>query len=1057
VLAADATETTCGCEEADADAAGLVVVYEEETLCSAIDSCGACSASPTCGWCSECGSCFVGTSAAPFFPGTCAVNEPLGDVWSYSLDGCTVSAENSEAPDSFDVSLSSPGIAFVSQHDHCSHATGDGCQMSESEALAFRVFLTKPAKAVVEAEISVEDFLNASATFGVEHRISGAGQFQIRQCEGPDACSASFGELTVHSLELPDWPNAATVEIKATNDSLAEGVKVDDENRIQQHLFRATFSSTDCAYNELVRTVPFDVVDLTHVGLAIDDTDGEIRVSEDCATPDEYTVALRSKPTSIVTVLISADPEYIGFGECGGGSDHLIEFSPANWDQPVAVGVWGKENHYDDGDELHTNITHTIVSQALGYREMAAVQQAVVLDDNDAAQLSILELPDSLIEATDTSFAMRLATQPRHSPVYVSVSFDYANDAHWRSADDLHDTVALQAAALCPVDLDSGACAAREYEGVGSVESLCVFGDGSQCGVTAAVQAMLTSTGRRPSAAEQLRITQPVLTFTDQTWDTLQNITIATLPDSLMEQDQDYSLQFHVSGVDAAYDSTVDTTRDFKVTDVNAQAVNLRGEHGELLHSSYEFIEDDGGAYYLSLAAEPSAGAAVLTIAAATSDIVVTNTAVLIPADRWDQPHRVGLEATPARMQTDDGDFYNSTVSHTTHGSLDGIHSPGVVSVTVEDDDVSGIILSCAAMDQDCLALQARRSASGVFTHSTGVPVLENRQTQLAVTLQSEPHSAVAVTVTLDLHADVVSEMASQRNESCRSLTDLASCLSVPHCVWEDPDAQAASSEEAAVEDIDAYNTCDFLVTHDACAIMLELNLYTVEQLEEEMGSDFCTSARECNYHTMVLTEEAETATCVLDNSANVGSLPTWLEDVYDAVAIDQAEPLIFDQSNWHDNSQMITVNVGNVYADTPFMVQYTVESVDGSYGADAGHSLEPGQLVLVNGDECGLNVTNAELFLSESDPSRQTYFVRLTSQPVDPQGFVVVQAEQKQVRHVFSSALSSAALQLILTNRLRTLFADRHIRTTGHVRRAIPPFRLRQLESPSGNGCPSV
>ena len=83
--------------------------------------------------------------------------------------------------------------------------------MSESEALAFRVFLTKPAKAVVEAEISVEDFLNASATFGVEHRISGAGQFQIRQCEGPDACSASFEELTVHSLELPDWPNAATV------------------------------------------------------------------------------------------------------------------------------------------------------------------------------------------------------------------------------------------------------------------------------------------------------------------------------------------------------------------------------------------------------------------------------------------------------------------------------------------------------------------------------------------------------------------------------------------------------------------------------------------------------------------------------------------------------------------------------------------------------------------------------------------------------------------------------------------------------------------------------
>ena len=238
--------------------------------------------------------------------------------------------------------------------------------------------------------------------------------------------------------------------------------------------------------------------------------------------------------------------------------------------------------------------------------------------------------------------------------------------------------------------------------------------------------------------------------------------------------------------------------------------------------------------------------------------------------------------------------------------------------------------------------------------------------------------------------------MALRRDSVCRSLTSLASCLSVPHCTWEDRDAQTAASEEDAPGD--SYNSCDFLFTHDACAIMLELNLYTVEQLEEEMGSDFCALARDCNYHLSGSAGAGENVTCVLDNRGTLASGPAWLAEVRDQVSIVQAEPLMFNESNWDDDSQIITVDVRSVFADTSFLVQYTVQSADETYGIDEGQALEPGELVLVNSDECGLNITNAELSLSESDPSAQTYFVRLTSQPVDPQGFVVVWAEQKRV-----------------------------------------------------------
>ena len=904
-------------------------------------------------------------------------------------------AGHSDAPDTFDVSLSSPGIAFVSGPEYCSHEAGAGCRLSEDEAQLFRVFLTKPAKDNVTVHISVDDFLNSSAATGIEHSVSGEAQLQVRQCEGPDiGTCTTFRDLRGYSLTLPVGTTAATLQVKAQADSLAEGVQMQDGIRVQQHTIRANFTSTDCAYTDLVRTVPFDVADTTPVGLMIDDLDGELRVSEDCTTADMYTLRLSSQPTAEVMVVISADSEYISFGStCGGGSEHTVAFTPSNWDQPVNISVWGNENFYDDGEELRTHVVHRAVSHALGYREMPPLQRTIVLDDNDIAGLNILDLPQNVIEATNVSFAMTLATQPRQSPVTVTVSFEYANDDHWSSTAHLDD-VDAQSAALCPRLDDAVTCAARTYERSNGVESLCETGDDG-CHVTADVLAILNFSGRRPVAEEQLHIEQPVLTFTNQTWDVEQHVTVSILTDSLMEADQDYVLQFEVSGLDLAYDSSIDVNRTLTVTDANSQAVNLQQEGGQaLINSSFQFVEDDGGAYFASLSAEPSAGAAVMTIASGSTDVVVLTPTILVSADRWDQPHRVQLVANSARMWTDDGEFYSGEVAHTIHGSVDGIQSPAPVAVTVEDDDTSGIVLSCATTDHECEALHERRAATGAYDW-TGVPVLENRQTELAVRLQSKPHGTVSVEVSLGLREAVVTEMALQRDVVCRSLTSLASCLSVPHCTWEDPAAQSGASEE---DEDGVENTCGFIFTHDTCAILLELNLYTIEQLEEEMGSDFCTLARDCNYHIAGDTEGDETASCTLDRSGTQETGEAWLAEVRDQVNIVQLEPLTFNESNWDDDSQYITVDVRNVFADTSFMLQYSVESDDGLYSIEEGRALEPGELVLVNSDECGLNVTYADLTLSENDPSPRTYYVRLTSQPVDPQGFVVVRAQQKQV-----------------------------------------------------------
>jgi hypothetical protein len=193
-----------------------------------------------------------------------------------------VSAGHSDVPDAFDVSLSSPGVAFVDGPDYCSHEAGSGCRLNEDESRFFRVFLTKPAKDNVTVDISVDDFFNYSAAMdgNVEHRISGEAQFQARQCDGQDiATCTTFQDLLGYSFTLPAGTISATFQIKALADSLAEGVQMEDGNRVQQHILRANFSSTDCAYADLVRTVPFDVVDATPVALMIDDIDGELRVS----------------------------------------------------------------------------------------------------------------------------------------------------------------------------------------------------------------------------------------------------------------------------------------------------------------------------------------------------------------------------------------------------------------------------------------------------------------------------------------------------------------------------------------------------------------------------------------------------------------------------------------------------------------------------------------------------------------------------------------------------------------------------------------------------------
>ena len=206
-----------------------------------------------------------------------------------------------------------------------------------------------------------------------------------------------------------NWSSPQVITVTGVND------QIDDGNVIYFVNFEPAVS-TDLSYNGI--TGPSVSVNNTD-----DDSSASVvcilplcsccsgRTSEDGTAVLQFTIGLRTQPTSDVTIdVISSDASE------GVASPSQIVFTPGSWDSPRTVTVTGVQDAVDDGDVQYSIILQPAVSADPNFNGMDLTDITMTSTDDDTAGITVSRSSFILTEALGTThqdtFTVVLHTQP---------------------------------------------------------------------------------------------------------------------------------------------------------------------------------------------------------------------------------------------------------------------------------------------------------------------------------------------------------------------------------------------------------------------------------------------------------------------------------------------------------------------------------------------------------------------------------------------------------------------------------------------------------------------
>ncbi len=468
----------------------------------------------------------------------------------------------------------------------------------------------------------------------------------------------------------------------------------------------------DQSNQETLTSSPTSLVTAAPPGLV----QGGIDVSRSSFTVDEgdevtgatYTVQLTVMPEVDVTVTISGHS----------GTDLTVvpsrlTFKVDEYNQPQTIKVTARED--DDAANDEVTLTHR---SATSLYVASPVDVQVTVTDNDTAGVIVSKSSLDIDEGGGGSYTLVLDSQPT-APVTINLSGHDTNSdvtvrpetvrftpSNWRRP----QTIRISVREDGDSDNEPAQTIVHTVVGTGEYASVMAdsvdlsFRDNDQPGLTLSRTSLSVPEGGRgtytvklntqPSADVTVDITGATsdvgvsdnsLTFTTLNWNRAQTVTVTSLTDDNLDQDDlVVTLTNTTSSGDSDYNSL--PTRDVTVTVVDNDTVGL-----VVSKSSLQINEGEEDTYTVALGTVPSQDV-VVNITGATDNASIDLTSLTFTPSDWNRPRTVTVTAGDDDV---DREYDLVTLVHAvTSADPDYEGSSRTVRVAIVDSEMRGVVVS---------------------------------------------------------------------------------------------------------------------------------------------------------------------------------------------------------------------------------------------------------------------------------------------------------------------------------------------------------------------------
>ena len=461
--------------------------------------------------------------------------------------------------------------------------------------------------------------------------------------------------------------------------------------------------------------------DVADLGLLDDDTRGvtvdptsiglDEPASGETAVAGAYTVNLNSRPTDTVTVTVGgSDPAVSLSGDTL--TNNQLTFTTTNWNTAQTITVTPVKDDNAVGETITLN--HTLSGG--DYAGIAADSVTVNLTDSDTRNLVLSKQSLTVTEgdAAGVQYTVKLATQPSDT-VTVTISGHEGADltlsgttltnnqltfttANWGTA----QTVAVKAGDDANDDNESETLSHTAFGGdyVNVTKDLPVsITDDDSAGVTVTPPTLTIDEGAtstytvvldsEPTATTTVTVNDPSntdvtaepesLTFTTESWDTEQTVTVSAGQDE--DSTEDTATVTHtVASADSDYQGAAASDVIVTVTDAD----DIAG----VTISETELTIEEGGSdtYTVVLDSEPTATTTVTVNDPSNTDVTAEPESLTFTTESWDTEQTVMITAGQDEDSTGDTATVTHTVASADSGYQGAAASDVIVTVTDADD-----------------------------------------------------------------------------------------------------------------------------------------------------------------------------------------------------------------------------------------------------------------------------------------------------------------------------------------------------------------------------------
>ncbi len=209
-----------------------------------------------------------------------------------------------------------------------------------------------------------------------------------------------------------NWTSVQTVTVTGLDDFVADGNQ-------EYTVILGSVTSEDSHYDQLN---PPDVILFN-----LDDETAGVLVSPPSRNSSEggneatFTVRLLSEPTALVSIRLTTSDASEGVPDL-----ERLTFDPSNWNKPITVTVYGKDDFVADGNQPYQIILHAVVSEDSAYYAFNPTDVSLINIDNEKAGIAVDDVSGSKTSEFGqmVKISVVLNSQPTHSVTILANSSD---------------------------------------------------------------------------------------------------------------------------------------------------------------------------------------------------------------------------------------------------------------------------------------------------------------------------------------------------------------------------------------------------------------------------------------------------------------------------------------------------------------------------------------------------------------------------------------------------------------------------------------------------------